>query len=382
VTAWNEGSGPPVGLVRAERERWLGGVCAGLAQVSRVSLAWIRAGFVLTALLGGLGIALYLACWLIIPEAGDETKPPGPSGAVVVAQACAGCVGLAILALLGAVAAVFGFGWLVVGLGAAVLIAVLAGWRRLGPAWALLPVAALTLPAIAVAASGLRLAPQVAASVVTPASAQAIRGHVYRSGLNTMLVDLRRTTFPAAGATVTLRIAAGMRRTIVALPADRCVRVAVRYHVNPFAARLTALFTGRTDPLFSDLVLFGRLFSRSPETTAAAATLPGPLLYIDFSSQGGSLYVRDYPSDIDPDGQPDWPGFLVHVEPRPDTRGVPRKAARALVSHWEVRRAAELRNARQVDAQMPGLCDPTAAPARHAPVAPAHRAALPRRRRR
>jgi len=55
VTAWNEGSGPPVGLVRAERERWLGGVCAGLAQVSRVSLAWIRAGFVLTALLGVWG---------------------------------------------------------------------------------------------------------------------------------------------------------------------------------------------------------------------------------------------------------------------------------------------------------------------------------------
>ena len=197
-----------------------------------------------------------------------------------------------------------------------------------------------------------------------------------------MLVDLRRTTFPAVGATVTLRIDAGMRRTIVALPADRCVRVAVRYHVNPFAARLTALFTGRTAPLFSDLVLFGRLFSRSPETTAAVATLPGPLLYIDFSSQGGSLYVRDYPSDIDPDGQPDWPGFLVHVEPRPDTRGGPRKAARALVSHWEVRRAAELRNARQVDAQMPGPCDPTAAPARHAPVAPARRAAPPRRRRR
>jgi len=299
-----------------------------------------------------------------------------------VAQACAGCVGLAILALLGAVAAVFGFGWLVVGLGAAVLIAVLAGWRRLGPAWALLPVAALTLPAIAVAASGLRLAPQVAASVVTPASAQAIRGHVYRSGLNTMLVDLRRTTFPAAGATVDAahrrgdaphdrRAAGGPLRAGRGSVSREPVRGAAHRPVH------------RAD----GPALLGPGAVRTPVLAVTGDHGGGrdsarPAAVHRLQLAGGSLYVRDYPSDIDPDGQPDWPGFLVHVEPRPDTRGVPRKAARALVSHWEVRRAAELRNARQVDAQMPGPCDPTAAPARHAPVAPAHRAAPPRRRRR
>jgi phage shock protein PspC (stress-responsive transcriptional regulator) len=346
-------------------------VCAGLAPVSRLGVGWVRAAFVLAGLLGGLGIALYLTCWLIIPtEAGDEQEP-GPGGAVAVAQACAGCAGLAALGLAGAVAAVFGFGWIVVGLGAAVLIAVLAGWRRLGPAWALLPVAALTLPAIAVATSGLRLAPQTGRSVVAPHTFRDVQATVYRSGLDTMLVDLRRTAFPANG-TVPLRIDGGLRRTIVALPSDRCVRVAVQYHVNPFAARLTALLTGRTTPLFSNVVLFGRLFGRSSQTTAATARRPGPLLYITFNSQGGSLYVRDYPTQVDPDQQPDWPGYQVNVEQRPDTRGVPRRAAQALLRHWRSRRAAEMENARLIDSLMLGPCNPPPAAAPHLASAPRH----------
>ena len=43
----------------------------------------------------------------------------------------------------GAAATVFGFGWAVVAVAGAVLVGVLAGWARLGPAWALLPVGAL-----------------------------------------------------------------------------------------------------------------------------------------------------------------------------------------------------------------------------------------------
>jgi phage shock protein PspC (stress-responsive transcriptional regulator) len=334
-------------------------VCAGLAPISGLGVGWVRLGFVVAALIGGLGIALYLACWLIIPADGGSEARHGPGEAAVLAQACAGCAGLAVLAVVGAVAAVFGFGWVVFGLGAAVLIGVLLGWRRLGPAWALLPVAALTLPAMAVATSGLRLAPEAGRSTVAPRTTENLQSTVYRSGLNTMLVDLRHTTFPATG-TVPLRIDAGLRRTIVALPADRCVRVVVNYHVNPFAARFTALLTGRTAPIFSDLVLFGHVFGRSSQAPFAPASTPGPVLNIDFSSQGGSLYVRDYPTTVDPDAQPDWPGFQVHPEQRPDTRGVPRRAAQALVRHWRSRRAAQLENARMIDSLMPGPCAPPA----------------------
>jgi phage shock protein PspC (stress-responsive transcriptional regulator) len=385
VATWNERPGPGAGLVRRKRGRLVGGVCAGLARVSQLGVGWIRAAFVVAALLGGLGIALYLACWLIIPAEGDGSERPAATGAVVLAQVCAGCAGLAVLGALGAVATVFGFGWAVLGVAAAVLVGVVAGRPRLGPAWALLPVAALTVPALAVAASGLRLTTQTGASAVAPSSVAAIEHHVYRSGLNTMLVDLRRTPLPASG-TVPLRIEGGLRRTIVALPSARCVHVIVHYDVNPFPVRLTALLTGRRNPIFSDAVVFGRLYARPSDTVIPPVTRPGPWLDITFSSQGGSLYVRDYPDHVDPDQRPDWPGYQVNLEPRPDIQGTPRKAAQRLIRNWRARLAAEQANARVIDSLMPGPCGaPTVAtppvPARHTARHTARRrAARPRRR--
>src|ERR1019366_7940050 len=119
--------------------------------------AWIRAAFVASALVGGLGVLVYLACWLIIPQEGEQEGELGSSWVVVLAQACAVCVGVATLGALGAAATLFGFGWIVAALAAAVLLGVLGCWPRLGPAWALLPIAALTLPSLAAATSGVGL---------------------------------------------------------------------------------------------------------------------------------------------------------------------------------------------------------------------------------
>lgn len=370
MATWNERPGSPAGLVRGQQGRWLGGVCVGLAGVTRQRVGWIRAAFVVGALVGGLGIALYLACWLIIPAQGDAEERPGSTGVVVLAQACAACAGLVVLAATGAAATVFGFGWVVVGVAAVVLVGVLLGRPRLGPAWALLPVAALTIPALAVAADGLRLTTQVQAITVAPADARAVSGHVYRSGLNTMLIDLRRTELPASG-TVPLQIAAGLRRTIVALPSQRCVRVVVHYDVNPFAVRLGALLTGHS-LVFSDAVIFGRLYSAGGTLTPPAVR-PGPVLDIHFVSQGGSLYVRDYPASVDPAIRPDWPGFQVHLEPRPDVTATPKKAAEGLLRHWRTRLAAQEANARLVNVLLPGPCNPPPT------LPPAVRPAAPRR---
>jgi hypothetical protein len=253
------------------------------------------------------------------------------------------------------VAAVFGFGWVVVAAAAITLVGVVAVWRPAAPAWVLLPVAALCLPAIAFAAGGVQLTTRTSAAVVTPASAEAVSGHVFRSGLNTTLIDLRHTPLPTSGA-VPLRIDAGVRRTIVALPAGQCVRVVVHYDIDPFAVRMAALLAGRTSPVFSNLVAFGRLYV-APRGVLAQPPVPGaPTVNIDFHSQGGSLYVRDYPDAVNPDLEPDWPGYQVHVEPRPDVQGTPRKAAKRLIAHWRVRRAAELANARMISALMPGPC--------------------------
>jgi hypothetical protein len=345
-------------------------VCVALAGAARVRVGWIRLAFVAGALAGGLGVALYLACWLIIPVEGEGDESAVASGVVALAQACAVAVGLALLAVLAAVATVFGLGWAVVAVATAVLVGVLLGQPRRGPAWALLPVAALTLPALAVAADGLRLTTQVHTVTVQPVGVRAMERDVFRSGLNTMVVDLRHTPLPATG-TVPLHIDAGLRRTIVALPSQRCVRVVVHYDVDPLAVRLTALLAGHA-MVFSDAVIFGQLYDRTHGTVIPPAQDSGPVLDINFSSQGGSLYVRDYPDSVDPRAEPDWPGYQVHLEPRPDIRGTPKKAAEGLIRHWRARLAAQEANAQAVNSLMRGPCNPPAPP-------PAPR--VPRRRR-
>src|SRR6478609_3727654 len=56
----------------------LGGVAAGLARHLAVPVLWVRAAFVLGALLGGFGIALYAGLWWMLPsDQRFETAAPG-----------------------------------------------------------------------------------------------------------------------------------------------------------------------------------------------------------------------------------------------------------------------------------------------------------------
>jgi phage shock protein PspC (stress-responsive transcriptional regulator) len=350
----------PVSVAHRSNDRWLAGVCAGIAAFRGLNVVWVRVAFVAGALLGGLGIGLYVACWLILPSADGAEQSSEQAGAVTLASACAAAAGLIVLALIAAVATVFGYGWIVFALAGACLV--LAALRRMSTAWVLMPVAALTLPAVAVAASSLRLSPQTGASVVTVKNAATLRSTVYRSGFGTMLIDLRKTSFPTGG-TIPLTIRAGIRRTIVALPHDTCVHVVVHDQVHPFAAQLAALLDGHSTPPFSALVLFGRVYGAnsgvSPDLTAAtpATAVTGPTLDITFSSQGGSLYVRDYPDQQAPGYEPDWPGFAIHIDPKPDRRleTTKRNYARDL-AYWRHRVVQERAWQQQVNAETPGPC--------------------------
>jgi phage shock protein PspC (stress-responsive transcriptional regulator) len=54
-------------LRRSSADKWLGGVCAGLADVSGVE-AWIwRLMFVLLFMFGGTGLLAYLLLWIFVP---------------------------------------------------------------------------------------------------------------------------------------------------------------------------------------------------------------------------------------------------------------------------------------------------------------------------
>ncbi|MBB6628851.1 PspC domain-containing protein [Nocardioides sp. KIGAM211] len=56
----------------------IGGVAAGLARHLALPVLWVRAGFVLAAALGGLGIVFYAGLWLVLPsDSSFETGAPG-----------------------------------------------------------------------------------------------------------------------------------------------------------------------------------------------------------------------------------------------------------------------------------------------------------------
>jgi phage shock protein C len=55
---------------RSRTDRMLGGVCGGAADVLGIDAAILRIGLVAATLLGfGVGAVIYLACWLLVPEA-------------------------------------------------------------------------------------------------------------------------------------------------------------------------------------------------------------------------------------------------------------------------------------------------------------------------
>lgn len=54
-------------LRRSRADKWLGGVCAGLAAVSGIE-AWVwRMLFVLLSVFGGVGLFVYLLLWIFVP---------------------------------------------------------------------------------------------------------------------------------------------------------------------------------------------------------------------------------------------------------------------------------------------------------------------------
>ncbi|WLQ06935.1 PspC domain-containing protein [Arthrobacter oryzae] len=56
-----------LGLKRGP-QRWLGGVCGGIAAKLNVDVAFVRIAFLLLSLLPGPALVFYVAAWLILPD--------------------------------------------------------------------------------------------------------------------------------------------------------------------------------------------------------------------------------------------------------------------------------------------------------------------------
>ena len=59
---------PSEKLYRSRTDRQVAGVCGGLAKRFNVDVTLIRVLFVLLAVLGGAGLVLYVAMWIIVPN--------------------------------------------------------------------------------------------------------------------------------------------------------------------------------------------------------------------------------------------------------------------------------------------------------------------------
>src|ERR1700755_1738804 len=63
---------------RASENPVLGGVAAGLARHLNVPVIWVRVAFVVAAAASGLGIAMYIGLWLVVPA--DSRAEGGTHG--------------------------------------------------------------------------------------------------------------------------------------------------------------------------------------------------------------------------------------------------------------------------------------------------------------
>lgn len=66
-------SGPAVDpaarlMRRSRQDRWLGGVCAGLARFAGLEAWLVRLLFVALLLMGGFGLLAYLLLWIFMPS--------------------------------------------------------------------------------------------------------------------------------------------------------------------------------------------------------------------------------------------------------------------------------------------------------------------------
>ena len=75
VTDGEPATGPGFGhgpLQRPVDDRMLAGVASGAARFLGIDVLLVRIAFVVLCFAGGLGLPLYLASWLLIPEEGAQ----------------------------------------------------------------------------------------------------------------------------------------------------------------------------------------------------------------------------------------------------------------------------------------------------------------------
>jgi phage shock protein PspC (stress-responsive transcriptional regulator) len=234
---------------RSLEHRILGGVAAGVADYLDVDVVIIRIAFVALTVLGGSGVLLYAAGWLLIPadDSGRavvqdlmERRPRRRSLVTIVLGTVIGIIALSNLFSSGPWwphwdrgLGGFGFYFGLCALALAVALVVASG-RRAGPplrwflATTFVAVLALTIVAVATvfsveALSGVPLRGGVGDTQWRPTTAAQVAPR-YRLAIGTMEVDLSHVTFGPGTTQVTASV--GIGNLVVDLPRGTAVSVA------------------------------------------------------------------------------------------------------------------------------------------------------------
>lgn len=235
-------------LERSSADRLIAGVAGGVAEYFRVDPSFVRIAFVVLSLFGGVGVVLYAAAWLLMPENGN----PSASAAFLAAPRRHGALfligvvaaGIVVVSLLsnGPFWGLDGWrtgprlGWIVIlgVLGILVLRAVrprVGGIRRfsifrfvrsiviLGGSLVGL---ALVSTFVAVLVTGVSLRGGIGSKDWRPTSAAQLATN-YRAGIGNLTLDLRQVSFPVRTVHVTASVAIG--KLLVEVPPG--VRVSV-----------------------------------------------------------------------------------------------------------------------------------------------------------
>ena len=72
ITTDQDNHGERLPLRRSAKGRMAGGVAAGLAAHFELDVTLVRLAFVALTVIGGAGVPLYAAAWLLVPEEGSD----------------------------------------------------------------------------------------------------------------------------------------------------------------------------------------------------------------------------------------------------------------------------------------------------------------------
>ncbi len=229
-------------LERSRSDRKLAGVAGGLAQYFDLDPIIFRIGFIILTVLGGSGLLVYVAGWLILPEEGKDES--------IAAEVLRNrrekpwaLIGLGLLALAGLILLgsndlwPSGDGiWIVLAIVGAIILwrqrRAERGRRRVLPVvlgvLAALIVAVVASAAVAVAALG-NLGDGVGDRVYR-VSSPADLSRAYELGIGTLELDLSNEQLPAGRTPLRLRV--GLGRVHLVVPNDAVVAYRAKGHLS------------------------------------------------------------------------------------------------------------------------------------------------------